>query len=153
MISLDQVLLLQKKVETAVERISALGAENARLKADNDALRSKCAELSKALTDKVELVSTLEAEQSQIEEGILNALSRLDTVENSVLTASGTAVDGMPAEQSPAPTESQGEPEQSGFTQEPQNAEGQVPTEPTEESQPDSASAQNGEINGQFDIF
>ena len=87
MISLDQVLLLQDKVETAVLRIKELTDENRRLASDNDALRSKCAELSKALEDKTELVSTLESDQTKIEAGILNALSRLDTVENSVLSA------------------------------------------------------------------
>jgi len=43
MISLDQVLLLQKKVETAVEKIGALTSSNTQLKSENDALRSKCA--------------------------------------------------------------------------------------------------------------
>ena len=92
MISLDQVLLLQKKVETAVERMGALNAENSQLKSENDALRSKCAELTKALAEKTELVSHLEADQSKIEEGILLALDRLDTVENSVLSAASTSV-------------------------------------------------------------
>ena len=87
MISLDQVLLLQKKVETAVERISALNAETSQLKSENDALRRKCAELTKALSEKTELVSNLEADQTKIEQGILLALDRLDTVENSVLNA------------------------------------------------------------------
>ena len=80
MISLDQVLLLQEKVETAVQRLAQLNADNERLTSENDALRSKCAELSKALEDKTELVSNLESDQNKIEAGILSALSRLDTV-------------------------------------------------------------------------
>jgi len=91
MISLDQVLLLQKKVETAVEKIGALTSSNTQLKSENDALRSKCAELTKALSEKTELVSTLESQQGQIEKGILSALNRLDTVENSVLNTAGSA--------------------------------------------------------------
>ncbi len=83
MISLEQVLLLQKKVETAVERITAMQSEITRLKADNDALRSKCAELSNSLAAKAELVSSLETNQGKIEEGILNVLSRLDAIANS----------------------------------------------------------------------
>ena len=91
MISLDQVLLLQKKVETAVEKIGTLTGENTQLKSENDALRSKCAELTKALSEKTELVSTLESQQGQIEQGILSALNRLSTVENSVLNAAGSS--------------------------------------------------------------
>jgi len=83
MISLDQVLLLEKKVESAVQRIAQLNTEN-------DALRRKCAELTNALSEKTELLSTFESDQSRIEEGILNALDRLNSVENSVLKATGS---------------------------------------------------------------
>jgi len=103
MITLDQVLLLQKKVETAVGKIKALTSEIEQLKADNDALRSKCTELTKALTDKTEFVSTLESEQDKIESTILHALNQLDIVENSILnggTASGnSAGNGSTGEQ------------------------------------------------------
>ena len=85
MISLDQVLLLQKKVETAVEKIAFLKGQIEQLKSENDALRTQCAELTKALNDKTELVSSLESNQGKIEETILSALNRLDTVENSIL--------------------------------------------------------------------
>lgn len=90
MISLEQVLLLQKKVETAVEKIALLSNQVRQLNADNDALRSKCTELTKALSDKSELVTSLESDQTKIEQGILNALSRLDTVENAVLSGSSS---------------------------------------------------------------
>ncbi|MCR5606322.1 MAG: cell division protein ZapB [Treponema sp.] len=86
MISLDQVQLLEQKVESAVERITQLNAEN-------DALRSKCAELTNALSVKSEQFSSFQADQNKIEEGILNALDRLNTVENTVLeSASGDSV-------------------------------------------------------------
>ena len=88
MISLDQVLMLQKKVETAVEKISFLKGQIEQLKSENDALHTKCAELTKALDEKTELVSSLESNQGKIEEGILSALNRLDTVENSLLDGS-----------------------------------------------------------------
>ena len=80
MISFDQVLLLEEKVESAVKKIEQLNAENA-------ALRSKCAELSNALEAKSEQFSSFESNQSKIEEGILKALSRLNAVENVVLQA------------------------------------------------------------------
>ncbi len=93
MISLDQVLLLQKKVETAVEKIKALSTENTQLKSDNDALRRTCAELTKAVSDKSELVSSMESEQDKIEETILSTLNQLDAVENALLAATSSQVE------------------------------------------------------------
>ncbi|MBP5465551.1 MAG: hypothetical protein J6Y13_10310, partial [Treponema sp.] len=106
MISLDQVLLLQKKVETAVEKINFLTGQVEQLKNDNDALRSKCAELTKALDEKTELVSSLEVNQGKIEEGILTALNRLDTVENAILNGSADTGDGGQAGGNAAAAES-----------------------------------------------
>lgn len=81
MISLDQVLLLEEKVESAVEKISQLNAENA-------ALRRKCTELTNALSAKTEQFSSFQSDQNKIEEGILKALERLDSVENAIHVAS-----------------------------------------------------------------
>ena len=80
MISLDQVLLLEEKVESAVQKIAQLNQEN-------DALRIKCSELTKALSEKTEQLSSFSSDQSKIEEGILKALERLNSVEHSVLKA------------------------------------------------------------------
>jgi len=111
MITLDQVLLLQKKVETAVEKIKGLTSEIEQLKADNDALRSKCTELTKALTDKTEFVSTLESEQDKIESTILHALNQLDIVENSILNSGSAVQDLSSAQQPDSPSEEQVESE------------------------------------------
>ena len=70
MISLDQILLLEQRVESAVAKI-------AQLQAENDALRSKCSELTNALSSKSEQLSTFESDQNKIESGILKALDRL----------------------------------------------------------------------------
>ena len=78
MISFDQVLLLEERVESAVKRIEQLNAENA-------ALRTKIAELSSALNAKSEQFSSFQSNQSRIEEGILKALNRLNAVENVVI--------------------------------------------------------------------
>ena len=78
MISLDQVLLLEKKVESAVAKIQQLQAEN-------DALRKKCDELTNSLSSKSELLSSFESDQNQIENGIKNALDRLSSIENTVI--------------------------------------------------------------------
>lgn len=111
MITLDQVLLLQKKVETAVEKIKGLTSEIEQLKADNDALRSKCTELTKALTDKTEFVSTLESEQDKIESTILHALNQLDIVENSILNSGSAVQDSVSGQQPDSPSENQSQEE------------------------------------------
>ena len=82
MITLDQVLLLEQKVESAVAKIQQLEAEN-------DALRNKCSELTNALSAKSEQLSSFETDQNKIEQGIRKALDRLNTIENSVLKEAG----------------------------------------------------------------
>ena len=82
MISLDQVLLLEEKVESAVAKIQQLEAEN-------DALRNKCSELTNALSAKTEQLVAYESEQNKIESGIIKAIDRLNSIENSVLKAAG----------------------------------------------------------------
>lgn len=82
MISVDTILLLQQKVESAVQKIE-------QLKAENDALRAERSELTKALSEKTELLSRFSADEKKIEDGILGALTRLDAVENALLDSSG----------------------------------------------------------------
>jgi hypothetical protein len=94
MISLDQVLLLEEKVESAVAKIAQLNAENA-------ALRSKCAELTNALSAKTEQFSNFQSDQGKIEAGILKALERLDSVENAIHQAGSTAANPGPVNQAP----------------------------------------------------
>ena len=167
MISLDQVLLLQKKVETAVEKIRALNAQVLQLQSENDALRSKCSELQNSLADKSGLVSSLEAEQNQIEETIRKALDQLDDVENAVLDsetgpALETEQDGQAdfnftetkSTETQAPLENQKQ--DSSAVQE--NVAETTPIQFTEEQQEKTDNAVNkelpsGDINGQFDIF
>jgi FtsZ-binding cell division protein ZapB len=95
MISLDQVMLLEQKVESAVAKIQQLQAEN-------DALRSKCSELTNALSSKSEQLSSFETDQSQIESGILKALDRLNQIENTVLkVTNGQAASNIQANLQP----------------------------------------------------
>lgn len=107
MISVDQIYLLQKKVESAVQKIE-------QLKTENDALRTKCSELTNALSEKTELLSSFTADEKKIEDGIMNALNRLDSVENSILDNAGQKAAAPAPSQSapvavsvnaPAPTE------------------------------------------------
>lgn len=77
MISLDQVRLLEQKVENAVNKIIQLQNENAEL-------REKCAFLESKANNLNQKVSDFESDQNQIEEGIVNALKRLNEVEDAV---------------------------------------------------------------------
>ena len=93
--TLDQVLLLEQKVESAVEKIQQLQAEN-------DALRSKCAELTNALSAKSEQLSSFETDSSRIETGIQKALDRLNSIENSILkTGSQVSTSTPPVNSTP----------------------------------------------------
>lgn len=137
MISLDQILLLQQKVESAVEKISQLQAEN-------DALRTKCSELSNSLSRKTEQLSKFEDEQKNIESGILHALEKLNLIENTVLNSAEKI---SAAAQSATPAKSvQTAAAVSTPKQAPQQAE---PVAPPTENETEAAQKQNGE----FDIF
>lgn len=162
MISLDQVLLLQKKVETAVAKISDLNGVIAQLKTENDALRSKCAELTNSLSEKTELISNFETEQNKIEQGILSALKRLDTVENSVLSGAGaspvqasaeTQAEEPAVKEEPVAEETAAETISSQNTVEPET-EIPVPQEnPAPVNQAPANNQTESTISGQFDIF
>jgi len=84
MISVETILLLQQKVESAVQKIE-------QLKSENDALRAERSELTKALSEKSELLSRFSADEKKIEDGILGALNRLDAVENALLDSTSQA--------------------------------------------------------------
>ncbi|MCR5080817.1 MAG: hypothetical protein K6B17_05695 [Treponema sp.] len=149
MISLDQVLLLQEKVGTAVEKINSLNAKVLQLESDNDALRRKCAELTNALSEKSELVSSLESTQNKIEQSILLTLNRLDAVENSILTTEDGSAEAenqnyfQSEDTEPSP-------------EEPEVEEIQEQTIPVVQEQPESVTpppAQNSTLNDNFDIF
>ena len=77
MISLDQVQLLEKKVESAVAKIVELQNENSELKQKCIAYKSRSEELQNQ-------ASSFEADQNKIEQGILHVLDRLNIVEDSV---------------------------------------------------------------------
>ena len=79
MISLDQVRLLEQKVENAVNKILQLQRENAELK-------ERCAFLESQASNLNQKVSSYESDQNQIEEGIVKVLKRLNVVEDAVRT-------------------------------------------------------------------
>ena len=85
MITLDQVQLLEKKVETIVSKINDLQRQNSALQEKNRELIEKNSLL-------MQKISTFEADQNRIEQGFLNALDRLNSMENSVLKVGTSAI-------------------------------------------------------------
>jgi len=77
MLNLDQVRLLENRVEKAVGRIQGLTTEN-------DHLRSQLGTLQSRVNELEGLVRAFKDDQGRIEEGILNALDRLSAFEDSV---------------------------------------------------------------------
>lgn len=97
MISLEQIRLLEQKVEVAVSKIKQLNEENALLK-------KKCTDLEKEKEEVKSKLSIFEQDQVKIEQGIINALDRLNTVENSVLLAAGMLYPEQSAEEQDSQT-------------------------------------------------
>jgi uncharacterized phage infection (PIP) family protein YhgE len=83
MLSLDQVRLLENRVQKAVSKIQSLTAENTRLASQLSASQARVRELEG-------LVTTFKDDQGRIEQGILNALDRLSAYEDSVYNSSQT---------------------------------------------------------------
>ncbi len=162
MISLDQVLLLEEKVESAVQKI-------AQLKAENDALRTKCAELTNSLCAKTEQLSSFATDQNKIEEGILKALNRLNSVENSVLKTAALAQAANAAKTEPQPVlehadvKNEQEVQATAVPAEQETAQKNTqtsslfdnPVSKEEPQNPEKSTAQEPPAaeNGQFDIF
>lgn len=150
MISFDQVFLLQQKVESAVQKI-------VELKSENDALRSKCSELTNALSEKTELLENFYADEKKIESSILNALDRLNTIENSVVSENSrehTVSSENPAvpqsEQDAAPAQNEQQPSENSGTSlfDSENS----GTSAENEADPDSTETEDSEQE-KFDIF
>lgn len=117
MVSIEQIAILEQKVESAVARIAQLTAEN-------DALRSKCVELTNALSAKTEQLSAFQNDQNKIEVGIMKALEQLKSLEGTISVApqepepqesEAEQTEEVPqetADEQAQPTEAAGEPEQ-----------------------------------------
>lgn len=166
MVTLDQVLLLQEKVETAVKKITSLNERVMQLESENDALRSKCAELTKAISEKTELVSTLEDTQAKIEQSILETLNRLDAVQDSILSRDDSNVNSVSNSHlvSHEVADVESEPVQPPVSEsksiqkneiEPESQTQIVPEEESFEfeQKDEVVSENNSSLSGQFDIF
>lgn len=87
MLSLDQVRLLENRVEKAVGKIRLLETENDKLRGQITAFQARIGELEG-------LVHAFKDDQGRIEEGILNALDRLSAFEDSVFSESEAEPEG-----------------------------------------------------------
>lgn len=97
MISLEQVRALETRVEKAVALIAALRAENASMRSGLSAAEGRVAELEG-------LVSEFQKDQSRIEQGIIEALRKLDSFEDAVHEAA-TSGAARPAAEAASPAE------------------------------------------------
>ena len=79
MLNLDQVRLLESKVERAVQMIKSLHTEKDSLKKEIELRDKRISELEK-------LIVAFKDDQSKIEEGIINALNQLSAFEDASYT-------------------------------------------------------------------
>lgn len=80
MISLEQIQLLEQKVESAVAKILQLTEER-------DTLHQRCVQLEEENKRLQSNILDFHQDQDRIEQGIIKALDKLNAVENSVLQA------------------------------------------------------------------
>lgn len=80
MLTLDQVKLLENKVESLIEMVKTLCGER-------DALRDILQKKDKEIEELSVKVDAYETEQAKIEERVVNALNQLDVFQNSVASA------------------------------------------------------------------
>lgn len=92
MLTLDQVRLLENRVEKAVGRIQSLTSENTHLHTQLTTLQARVNELEG-------LVRVFKDDQGRIEEGILNALDRLSAFEDSVYTDTSSSFEESESEE------------------------------------------------------
>jgi len=91
MISLEQIRTLDERVKKAVQ---ALGD----LKSENQTLKQKLADYQKRIEELEKLIDDFKKDQGEIEQGILNAISQLETLEAGEETESSTAGGGINAD-------------------------------------------------------
>ena len=80
MISLEQIQLLEQKVESAVAKILQLTEER-------DSLYQRCVQLEEENNRLQSNIIDFHQDQERIEQGIIKALDKLNAIENSVLQA------------------------------------------------------------------
>jgi predicted nuclease with TOPRIM domain len=118
MVSLSQIQLLEQKIESAITKIGTLTEENKKLTEQYESTKAEN-------TNLVNKLNELQSNQGRIEQGILNALHRLETVENTIIetvqtTQSATQSTAQSAAQSASQNTVQSTPQPSSPEQPPQ---------------------------------
>lgn len=144
MLSLDQVRLLENRVEKAVGKIRLLESENEKLRGQFAAFQSRIGELEG-------LVRAFKDDQGRIEEGILNALDRLSAFEDSVFAET----ESIAASIVDAGTQTEPFDEETDFSADSDIEAGQGSTETaySDFSEEEIKSAPEVNSDGQMDIF
>ena len=105
MITLEHIRKLDQKVSAAVTTISDLRGEN-------EALKEKLGDYEKRVQELEKLVDEFKEDQSEIEQGILNALSQLDKLEDDMSSPGQPAIEtAAPQAEAPPAEDEQAEPE------------------------------------------
>lgn len=107
MLSLEQVRALEERVERAIAAIDRLSGENAALRGELEASRSRVGELERTIEE-------FRRDQERIEAGIVSALRKLDVLEDAALRTreavpAGTVNAGAAAPAAPATLSSEAE--------------------------------------------
>jgi len=97
MLTLEQVKLLESKVESLIEMVKSLCAER-------DELKSTIQKKDERIEYLDAKVSTYEAEQEKIEERVVNALNQLDVFQSSVVHAKAILAQSTVSAQISTPT-------------------------------------------------
>lgn len=98
MLNLDQVRLLESKVERAVQMIKSLHTEKDSLKKEIEVRDKRISELEK-------LIVAFKDDQSKIEEGIINALNQLSAFEDASYTRKNEARPQAAETEMPVPSQ------------------------------------------------
>jgi len=126
MLSLEQIRILNAKVQKALEVISQLRTEN-------KTLRSRLGDYEKRMGELETLVSSYNTDQNEIENGILGILSQLDRLEEEITSQpSGSGPVPVPEAEAPASPVPKAEPAAAAS----ESAGESVQESPREESKP-----------------
>lgn len=131
MIRLEQIRLLEERVNNVVARLREMKNENRRLRDELAQAYEKVTRLEKNVDEYVN-------SQSEIEAGILSALERLDSIEDDVV-----ADDGVVVNESESPTEAPAKTESAVVEEDPE-----VEVEINLEDDPGSEAAANADGEG-----
>lgn len=153
MVSLEQIRQLESKVHGAVARIKGLVTENTTLK-------GRLSQYEKRITELEELISAFKTDQDEIEQGIVAALSQLDTLEDAVADQTAPASSHARTGPSPPPPEGNGnasdaedsDPIETGPEESPSNGADAPEDDGNRADDPD-GQAEPGEEEQELDIF